>query len=91
MTYRNRIKKPSRQLTPSYWWYSDLENFERGKRLLGGTFHKAPYVKKGYKKSVNLFTGKYNGWHDSPFKWRGLKKRHRQENKKLILAELQLM
>lgn len=94
MTYRSRIKKPSRQLDPSFWMLYVSEHSERGKKLMGEAFHKAPYVKKSYKGSVDPFTGKHNGWsgwHDCPFKCRGLKKRQRQANKKLILAEINLL
>lgn len=90
MTYRNRVKKPNRHLNPPHWakrlMLKDQEWFEK---WCGKTGYKIGYMRRrGYSDTINPHSGRYQGWRDSGYKERGLKKRHRQAGKQLIIAQL---
>lgn len=93
MTYRNRVKKPNRHLNPPHWakrlMLKDQEWFER---WFGKTGYKVGYTRRrGYSDTINPHSGKYQGWRDSGYKERGLKKRHRAYSRLLIQEELMAM
>lgn len=90
MSYRNRVKKPNRSLKLPCWakrlMLKDQKWFEK---WYGKTGYKVGYIRRrGYSDTIDPLSGKYNGWHDLGYKERGLKKRHRQAGKQLIIDEL---
>lgn len=93
MSFKNRMTKPKRQYNLPYWVKNRKAVLEPEwfKKWFGETSHKATYTQKSYSETVDVISGKYNGWKEVSYRERSLKKRHRAYGRKMIAEQLLFM